>query len=959
MPPGGIETEQCDDGAANTDTCPYGQGSCSVCTTQCVQAEVSGPFCGDGSIDGADGEVCDAPNLGGEDCNTQTAGASPFGTLACAADCLSFDTSGCTAQANVQPVWPVNAGAWNSRVHITAALYAGEDPDAIPDSPCVIDTTGNSYYFVEELETTPPDGYTCFEGWRFKEWTTDAYGEDCNLQGVTLDVGSGALTKCVPENGGIRVQFRVTGQLSDFIDASDPSTPAWRPNAVTLLHTTQPNVTSPSSVWWTNPVEVYSGSSDGTDNPGTNPVVVVTDNSPSGTGQIFLEDLSFVNLSSGAIDFGGEVFITNNVWFEGAYAHMGVTDYLRVSGSLNTLQSVTVTDSMGAPFSSQVTIQGDAWGTTVRELSANGGEYSGDPEQLLTVGNLSAGVSGIFLKNLGTISPYGDNGLSSNVAISLQGPSTPGNWGGGLPSIYLRSTTIQGGLRITGQGTRVDFSSFDGSLVFDGLNGATPGSMGNIFNVSTFGGAYLDGAGPYAPTVIADTQIKLDDGADQASFPPNTIFALVYIEEADFDGDGNLPQAAVNIPPGAMVQGMSVNLGTGDGQDQVVSTSANDPYGPKISALWVHNAESIASADKKLLVPSQGAAVTGAQEVHVWNSAFIQKGTAAPVGETFRWEATQGFVGGKLFVDRANSGNSCSNVFASDANYTMLQDGTCTAKNTAQLSVFDYVSTTPLLTLTDWPEMPAYASGLTGSEAYIYQAVPPPGTVCGDGLVGPGEQCDDGGQNTGSCDIDCTNPACGDGVFNPQAEDCDPSSASPNCSASCTFTASFLSGCGDGSVDILDPVDQCDDNNIVSGDGCSATCQNEVCGNYRVDVDDTPCMMDAECLGIGPERCDLGTNVCVLEECDDGPNGSLFCTPSCFLSPQAGQTREVEHVFHDSAVYANQADCDRYFTGAVWDGSVNGCRTYVLIGAYESIGDKDANLQPIGNDNGLCESGET
>ena len=38
---------------------------------------------------------------------------------------------------------------------------------------------------------------------------------------------------------------------------------------------------------------------------------------------------------------------------------------------------------------------------------------------------------------------------------------------------------------------------------------------------------------------------------------------------------------------------------------------------------------------------------------------------------------------------------------------------------------------------------------------------------------------------------------------------------------------------------------------------------------------------------------------------------------------------------------------------------MDGCRTHVLIGTFESMGDTDANLQPIGNDNGICESGET
>jgi hypothetical protein len=52
-----------------------------------------GPVCGNGTIENP--EVCDGSNLGGETCESQ--GFPGGGTLACAANCLSFDTSGCSA----------------------------------------------------------------------------------------------------------------------------------------------------------------------------------------------------------------------------------------------------------------------------------------------------------------------------------------------------------------------------------------------------------------------------------------------------------------------------------------------------------------------------------------------------------------------------------------------------------------------------------------------------------------------------------------------------------------------------------------------------------------------------------------------------------------------------------------------------------------------------------------------
>jgi cysteine-rich repeat protein len=64
-----------------------------------------------------------------------------------------------------------------------------------------------------------------------------------------------------------------------------------------------------------------------------------------------------------------------------------------------------------------------------------------------------------------------------------------------------------------------------------------------------------------------------------------------------------------------------------------------------------------------------------------------------------------------------------------------------------------------------------------------------PTPVCGNGVVEPGEECDDGG---------------------------------PGCSATCQLTV----GCGNG---VLDPGEECDDDGLEDGDGCSATCRLEAC----------------------------------------------------------------------------------------------------------------------------------
>ncbi|MEE9297265.1 MAG: DUF4215 domain-containing protein [Phycisphaerae bacterium] len=66
------------------------------------------------------------------------------------------------------------------------------------------------------------------------------------------------------------------------------------------------------------------------------------------------------------------------------------------------------------------------------------------------------------------------------------------------------------------------------------------------------------------------------------------------------------------------------------------------------------------------------------------------------------------------------------------------------------------------------------------------------GSVCGNGIVETGEQCDDGNTASGDgCDGNCQNEFCGDGMVNNA------------------------------------PNEQCDDGNTASGDGCNENCQLE------------------------------------------------------------------------------------------------------------------------------------
>ena len=93
--------------------------------------------------------------------------------------------------------------------------------------------------------------------------------------------------------------------------------------------------------------------------------------------------------------------------------------------------------------------------------------------------------------------------------------------------------------------------------------------------------------------------------------------------------------------------------------------------------------------------------------------------------------------------------------------------------------------------------------------------------VCGDGIVDPGEACDDGAQSA-TCNANCTAAVCGDGQLNTAAgEVCDDGNVASldGCSSDCRSNET----CGNSYIDTA-RGETCDDGNTTSGDGCSAAC---------------------------------------------------------------------------------------------------------------------------------------
>ncbi len=132
-----------------------------------------------------------------------------------------------------------------------------------------------------------------------------------------------------------------------------------------------------------------------------------------------------------------------------------------------------------------------------------------------------------------------------------------------------------------------------------------------------------------------------------------------------------------------------------------------------------------------------------------------------------------------------------------------------------------------------------------------------PGPACGDLVVDPGEECDDGNQeDADACTNACKNAACGDGIVGP-GEACDDGNQedADACSNMCASAS-----CGDGKTQA---PEECDDGNKVDTDACLGTCLAAKCGDLVVQD------IVEQCDDGNLEDLDDCSNLCVLATCSD------------------------------------------------------------------------------------------
>jgi len=200
---------------------------------------------------------------------------------------------------------------------------------------------------------------------------------------------------------------------------------------------------------------------------------------------------------------------------------------------------------------------------------------------------------------------------------------------------------------------------------------------------------------------------------------------------------------------------------------------------------------------------------------------------------------------------------------------------------------------------------------------------------CSDGHLDAGEECDDGNLvNNDGCSSICKDEICGDNIKQ-TIEECDLGNnngkpCSPAYGGICTYCSNTCEEitltdgyCGDGILQ--SQYEECDDHNLINGDGCSSTCDKEalpVCGDGVINqanetCDDHNLINNDGCSSIcKTELCGDGIKQ-TNEQCDDGNTNNLdLCRNNCKL-PVCGDGIKDNHEYCDDGNTMSGDGCSK------------------------------------------------
>jgi cysteine-rich repeat protein len=193
--------------------------------------------------------------------------------------------------------------------------------------------------------------------------------------------------------------------------------------------------------------------------------------------------------------------------------------------------------------------------------------------------------------------------------------------------------------------------------------------------------------------------------------------------------------------------------------------------------------------------------------------------------------------------------------------YYTFNQGTCGGSNPSEVTLTDHSSNGVDGTLVNFALNGCASNWVCGG---VTCGLPDNGVaVCGDSVIGVGEECDDGNLVDGDgCDSNCTTTGCGNGIVT-GGEECDDGNLvdGDGCDTNCTTT-----GCGNS---VVTAGEECDDGNTDPTDGCTDACT--ICGNGATTV---PEECDDGGLAAG-DGCDAA---CQTEPCFDCAGEPSLCT---------------------------------------------------------------------------------